>query len=265
MSEPLFPPPLSFCGSTLDFDQASDKQLSEQLQGIQVTRGLRTPTWNIADVGIALGGTIFLSIILALVSQLAHINFERGVPVLIGVSFPWLALAGWPVLVSKVKGNGPQLDFGLSFTKRTLRYGLAGGLASLTAGLLAATITIHLFGISLNSTAGDLGNAQHGVVRVLFALLALFGAPLCEELAFRGLVFGACARTLKSERIASVISAVAFASFHFEPKRFLVLFAIGLVLGEVRIRSRSTSASMIAHMVNNAPAALSILLALPPH
>jgi membrane protease YdiL (CAAX protease family) len=72
------------------------------------------------------------------------------------------------------------------------------------------------------------------------------------------MLFGALTKSRFTPLVASLISAGIFALFHFEPKRFLVLFVIGAVLGEARRRSGSTLASVVAHMVNNAPAVVSL-------
>jgi membrane protease YdiL (CAAX protease family) len=90
--------------------------------------------------------------------------------------------------------------------------------------------------------------------------MALFGAPIVEEIAFRGLLYGALAKAHINEHLVVVITAIVFALFHFEPKRFVILFAIGMILGEVRRRTGSTSAAMVTHVVNNAPAAIFILV-----
>ena len=94
---------------------------------------------------------------------------------------------------------------------------------------------------------------------VVFALLALIGAPIVEEIAFRGMLFGSLTKSHFTPLMASLISSGVFALFHFEPKRFLVLFVVGAVLGEARRRSGSTLASVVAHAINNAPGVLSLL------
>jgi membrane protease YdiL (CAAX protease family) len=74
------------------------------------------------------------------------------------------------------------------------------------------------------------------------------------------MLFGALAKAHVNEHLVVVITALVFALFHFEPKRFVILFVIGMILGEVRRRTGSTSAAIVAHVVNNTPAALYILV-----
>ena len=133
------------------------------------------------------------------------------------------------------------------------------GIASLVIASLIALIVTRITG-PLSSTAGDIGVNQSGIVLVIFVLLAMFGAPIVEEIAFRGMLYGALAKARINEHLVVVITALVFALFHFEPKRFIILFAIGLILGEVRRRTGSTSAAIVAHVVNNTPAALFILV-----
>ena len=84
--------------------------------------------------------------------------------------------------------------------------------------------------------------------------------PIVEELAFRGLLFGALEKRGQGQVACVLISAVAFALFHFEPVRFPVLLVIGLALSTVRAVTGSTRASIAAHMANNLPASISLLV-----
>ncbi len=75
------------------------------------------------------------------------------------------------------------------------------------------------------------------------------------------MLFGALAKAQFSGITTVFLSAGIFSLFHFELNRILILFAIGLVLGEIRRRTGSTLAAIAAHFVVNAPAAIAILLA----
>jgi membrane protease YdiL (CAAX protease family) len=188
-----------------------------------------------------------------------NIDPENGWGLIIAFSAPWLALAGWPILATMLKGNGPKLDLGLIAPRTHLRLGFIAGLASLIIASLMAVIVTQFTG-PLSSAVGDVGLNQTGIVLVLFVFMAMFGAPIVEEIAFRGMLYGALAKAHINEHLVVVITALVFALFHFEPKRFLILFVIGIVLGEVRRRTGSTSAAIVAHIVNNAPAAIYILV-----
>jgi hypothetical protein len=188
-----------------------------------------------------------------------NIDPENGWGLIIAFSTPWLAMAGWPIIATTLKGNGPKIDLGLIAPRTHLRLGFVAGLASLAVASIVAWIVTQFTG-PLSSTAGDVGLNQTGIVLILFVLMAMFGAPIVEEIAFRGLLYGSLTKAHVNERLVVVITALVFALFHFEPKRFVILFVIGLILGEVRRRTGSTSAAIVAHIVNNTPAALFILV-----
>lgn len=220
---------------------------------------LKIPTWGMGDAVISLVGAIGFSLIIGLVLMSQNIDPENGWGLIIAFCVPWLALAGWPILATMLKGNGPKLDLGLIAARTHLRLGFVAGLASLVTASLIAVIVIRFTG-PLSSAAGDVGLDQTGIVLVLFVFMAMFGAPIVEEIAFRGMLYGALAKAHVNEHLVVVLTALVFALFHFEPKRFFILFVIGIILGEVRRRTGSTSAAVVAHVVNNAPAALYILV-----
>ena len=226
-----------------------------------IARGeeLKIPTWGMGDAFISLIGAIVLSLVISLGLMSQNIDPENGWGLIISFSTPWLLMAGWPLLATKLKGNGPRIDLGLIAPRTHLRLGFVAGLASLLVASIVAWIVTQFTG-PLSSTAGDVGINQTGIVLVLFVLLAMFGAPIVEEIAFRGLLYGALAKAHVNEHLVVVITALVFALFHFEPKRFVILFVIGVILGEVRRRTGSTSAAIVAHVVNNTPAALFILV-----
>jgi len=220
---------------------------------------LKIPTWGMGDAIISLVGAMGLSLIVGLALMSQNIDPENSWGLIVAFSAPWIALAGWPIVATKLKGNGPKLDLGLVAPRTQLRLGFVAGLASLVIASLMAVVVTRFTG-PLSSAAGDIGLNQTGIVLVLFVLLAMFGAPIVEEIAFRGMLYGALAKAHVNEHLVVLITALVFALFHFEPKRFLILLVIGLILGEVRRRTGSTSAAIVAHIVNNAPAALFILV-----
>jgi len=226
-----------------------------------IARGqeLKIPKWGMGDAIISLVGAIGFSLIIGLALMSQNIDPENGWGLIIAFSAPWLALAGWPILATMLKGNGPKLDLGLIAPRTHLRLGFIAGLASLIIASLMAVIVTRFTG-PLSSAAGDVGLNQTGIVLVLFVFMAMFGAPIVEEIAFRGMLYGALAKAHINEHLVVVITALVFALFHFEPKRFFILFAIGIILGEVRRRTGSTGAAIVAHIVNNAPAAIYILV-----
>jgi membrane protease YdiL (CAAX protease family) len=91
----------------------------------------------------------------------------------------------------------------------------------------------------------------------LFA--AVFIAPFCEEVFFRGFVFPGLRQGM-SLVWAIIISSLLFGVAHADPGSFAVLFVIGLALAFLRWRTQSIWPCMMLHMLNNGIAALAIVL-----
>lgn len=90
-------------------------------------------------------------------------------------------------------------------------------------------------------------------------LVAVFVAPFCEEVFFRGFVLPGL-RHRMSAALAIILSALLFAIAHADPGSFAVLLVIGLLLGFVRWRTGSVWPGILLHMLNNGIGAVSILL-----
>jgi membrane protease YdiL (CAAX protease family) len=228
---------------------------------------LRRSRWGLADVAIAMLLALIVPV-LVLGAVLAVGVPRDGAVILLGSAvLPWVGFGLWPWLTTKLQGNGIRIDLGFTFAPIDLAWGVGGGLACLILGSLAAWVT--------RLVAGDFGSAAGNAVTsadvprwvvYAFCLAALVGAPLAEELAFRGLAFAAVARAsdsrgLPAVPVATVVSALLFALIHFEVVRIGVLFTIGLVLSLLRARTGRVGASVIAHGVNNLWGVLGILLA----
>jgi uncharacterized protein len=90
-------------------------------------------------------------------------------------------------------------------------------------------------------------------------LVAVFIAPFCEEIFFRGFVFQGL-RNGMPVGWAIVFSALLFGVAHADPGSFAVLFIIGIALAFLRWRTKSIWPGMILHMLNNGIGALVIIL-----
>jgi membrane protease YdiL (CAAX protease family) len=225
---------------------------------------LRAPRWGLWDVFWSLMGAIFLGVGAAAVLLLA--DAPMWTQVIIGTAVPWIAFAGWPLFVTRWRGNGPRIDLGLRLTWSDTGWGLLSGIAAIVCAAIAAAIT-QLFAPDFTSAAGDAAEEllkEGGQLTVIvFALMVMVGAPIVEELFFRGLFFAALRKRGAGTALTVIITAVIFAGFHFEPVRLLVLLPTGIILGLVRAKTGSTGAAMVAHGVVNAPGAILFLLGGP--
>ncbi|MEO6124191.1 MAG: CPBP family intramembrane glutamic endopeptidase [Ilumatobacteraceae bacterium] len=105
----------------------------------------------------------------------------------------------------------------------------------------------------LERNARDLYERASGVwVVVLFAVVTV-GAPLVEELVYRGLLGGAARRRFH-EVVALVGVAAFFALIHFRPVEYPGLFAFGLVLGVCLAATNRIGMGILAHVAFNATA-----------
>lgn len=233
--------------------------------GSWVRKPLRVATWGLGDVWMTFGGWFFLSLVAGIVaisiSDTAGVSpTVKGLTTVLAVMLPWLAMAGWPLFSTSLKGNGPAIDLGLRWSLRDISWGLLYGFIALVVAIVLGVVTQAIFG-EFSSSAGDLGEelSESKIILVLFALSVGVGAPIVEEICFRGLTFGALAKRGLAPWLTVLISAVIFAAFHLEPVRFILLLGIGLVLGFARWRTGSTTTTIVAHMVNNLPGALYLL------
>jgi hypothetical protein len=167
-------------------------------------------------------------------------------------------------LVTRLQGNGPVRDLALRTSWRSLGIGVAFGVAGLVTASVVAQLQVLVTDHQLDSRAADVAHdyaAAAPVALAVFAVLTAFGAPIVEELAFRGLTYGSFVKRGVTPAWSVVGTTLLFALFHFEPWRLLVLAVLGGWIGAVRAVTGSTTASMAAHMAINVPGAIGILLA----
>lgn len=99
--------------------------------------------------------------------------------------------------------------------------------------------------------ARDLYDRAHGGWLVVLVLIVVVGAPIVEELVYRGFIQGTLRGTM-NEGVALVVTAVWFTLIHLTPVEYPGLFAIALVLGFSYHFSRRIGLSIVTHMAFNA-------------
>jgi CAAX protease family protein len=169
----------------------------------------------------------------------------------------WLGLLGSMLVVSRQKGTGNLIaDFALHFRRPIDLVGVPIGAAVqvVIVPLLYAPFTrlIHDLSDRLEAPAKQLtGTAASAPGLTLLAVLVVIGAPLVEELFYRGMVLPAVERRFGS-RWAILASALLFGLAHFEPLQFPALVVLGLILGVLRVRSGRLGPGIFAHAGFNA-------------
>ena len=180
----------------------------------------------------------------------------------------WAGFIGACVYVSRRRGTGSlSKDFGLGFRPIDVAFGLAG---SLVARVLAGFAVLPFAFALRNARVPDrnvLGSVAHGVLGwSVLVFVACIGAPLVEELFFRGLVqvrlIGRWGPTT-----GIVVTSLLFGAAHLISWNGLItlVYALGIaaggvVLGAVRYHTGRLGTSMTTHMFFNAQALLAIAL-----
>ena len=137
-----------------------------------------------------------------------------------------------------------------------------GGLALVVGvGASAALDPIFHGSASQKIDLGPFPGTPASVIAIMLSAITIIGgAALTEELYFRGLLYGQLDRRWG---VASAVvgSAGIFGLAHFEPNAFPSLFALGLVLGLLRMRTNSFWPGVGVHAANNVLAFVALLLA----
>jgi membrane protease YdiL (CAAX protease family) len=109
------------------------------------------------------------------------------------------------------------------------------------------------FSKSLSQPAQFLIGSGRNGGELIVAAVVVVGAPIVEELFFRGLVLQSVLGRFRdggsrvARTTAIIVSAAVFALVHFEPLQFLGLVAVGVILGYAKVRSNRLGLSIFIH------------------
>lgn len=188
--------------------------------------------------------------------------------VLIGTITPTVLAALVAVLLTVVRGNGPRLDLRLEWRWADVRLGLKLGVLGLVLTTVSAFIWTQAVGQSNATSAigGLVDNQPMSLTAaiIMFCYLAVLG-PICEEIIYRGLLWGAVERLPwggeKWARLAAfLLSTAVFAVSHLEPLRTTLLLVIAVPIGLARLFTGRLLGAVVAHSMNNFLPALALLL-----
>lgn len=164
----------------------------------------------------------------------------------------WVGLLGAPLVVARREGATLRELFGLRFERRDVGVGLVAG--ALTQVVVVPLIYIPLFWLfgdrDLSQEARALTDKAGSPVGVtLLVLVVLLGAPVVEELFFRGLLFRSLeAHTRFGPTAVVAVSAVVFGLAHLQTLQFPALVAFGVVAAVLVHRSRRLGPAIWAHV-----------------
>jgi membrane protease YdiL (CAAX protease family) len=235
--------------------------------------GAPTVRWGLGEAVVAyLAGTV-LSLVASGIAQSAvdyHPVRGSSLPVAVtvaGLVGLWAGLAGGVVYATRAKGSGSLAeDFGL---RVQLPWDVVGGVAVGLASQYAMVPLLylpfeqfdHTLRRRLENQAKDVTRAAHGglQVTVLFLFLVI-GAPVVEELFFRGLLLRSLDRRFGTA--AAVLgSALVFGLAHYELLQLPALILFGIVLAVLAERTGRLGPGIAAHAAFNAATVLSLTMA----
>jgi membrane protease YdiL (CAAX protease family) len=218
--------------------------------------------WGLGEVVIA----YVVSLIAATVATgvaVASGAAQQSIPTLAaGLGGEWVGFIGVPVVLSSTRGTGSVVrDFGLRLSGwadvgRGVVLGLGTYVLVLDVAYAPFLRLLQVFvghKVTVGQRARQLGSLGRGPGFVVFAVLVTVGAPLAEELFFRGLLLRSLERRLGAWW-AVVGSAVLFGLAHIgstEGAAIPALVIFGIVLALAAQRTGRLGPGIVAHMAFN--------------
>jgi membrane protease YdiL (CAAX protease family) len=197
--------------------------------------------------------------------RLAEPGAPPGAALVITLVVPTVLAALAAIMITHWRGNGPIVDLRLKFGWRDVGIGVACGvtgvIVTIPAGMLWAVWVGEERAYSAVGKVFD-GIRLNPWLAVLVFLIIWLLAPLCEEIIYRGVLWGAMERRSWNRWIILAIATVVFALAHGELLRTPLLLVVGLPMGVARMLSGRLPAAVIAHQINNFLPALVLMLLL---
>ena len=179
----------------------------------------------------------------------------------LGLWLPFVFMLRW---VARRAGTDFRTYFGLRFAKTDW--------LGIPLGVFCQVILMNVVNWPLNklfpdtfnpqrveTRARDMVDAADGAWFIVLFVVVVVGAPLVEELVYRGFIQGGLQARIGSTW-ALIITAAWFTVVHLEPIEFPGLFAFALVLGFCYRRTQRVGLSMVTHLAFNATGLLLVAL-----
>ncbi|CKT92114.1 putative integral membrane protein [Mycobacterium tuberculosis] len=174
-----------------------------------------------------------------------------------------MVAAGLAILITRLRGNGPRTDLRLRWSWRGLRLGLMFGFGGMLVTIPASLVYTAIVGPEANSAVVRIfgGVRASWPWALVVFLVVVFVAPLCEEIIYRGLLWGAVDRRW-GRWAALVVTTVVFALAHLEFARAPLLVVVAIPIALARFYSGGLLASIVTHQVTNLLPGIVLLLGL---
>ena len=173
-----------------------------------------------------------------------------------GLLFQQIGMATWPLFAAKARNLDWKKDLGFEFERKDIAYGIAGMIVGYALALLG------VYAVQLITGEAGEGNTQlitesAGYWKYGLAALATFGAPISEEIFFRGYLLKGALRHMPAW-ISIFLMTIIFTSIHYTGGGweqlgtvFASLVGVSFVLNYLTYKTGRISASIIAHTLFN--------------
>ncbi|MED5277393.1 MAG: type II CAAX endopeptidase family protein [Actinomycetota bacterium] len=171
----------------------------------------------------------------------------------------WVGTLGVPLWLYYTKGISWK-QFGWGFKKSDVFQGLLIGLGTqIAGGLLYLPLLVIFDDIDVSEPARELVDKATGFGVFLLFLVVVVGAPVVEEIFFRGLTLKAFEKKMGS-RSAAIVSSLFFAIAHLQLVQFPALLLFGLVAVYLVRKHDRLGRAVWAHVGFNATTVIALLL-----
>lgn len=144
-------------------------------------------------------------------------------------------------------------------TLKDITTGFIGAIVSLLIVGVIGFVLVKTTGIHMDDSAKLLGSNPTIFQLIILAVVAVVGAPLFEELTFRGIVLNAV-----KERFgfwpSIIISGLVFSMAHLSIVNIIPLAIVGIILGLAYQRTKNLWTSITMHAVFNAAGISQLIL-----
>lgn len=244
------------------------------------------PPWGLGEVAVAAVATILISavlggIILGLADAETSEDASLVVIALVQTTL-WVGMIGSILVVLRRRG--------VTLGRLGLRFRWVDVPAGIAIGVLSQLVLVQLVSWPWTTLLGkDMGELEEPACRLaekadgsslgvaLLFLITVIGAPIVEELFFRGFAQQAAVATFTrgaptddpaaartairvGAGLGLVFTAVLFGLTHFQLLQLPALIAFGLVLGLVARRTGRLGMAVVAHMAFNATTVVNLVL-----
>ena len=173
----------------------------------------------------------------------------------------WAVYLAAPILITRMRGEGPVAELWSTATWRDWPIGLAIGVFLQLAVLPALYWPIlQLTETDPGETAQDLVDRVDGPLdTIILSFVVAVGAPLAEEFFYRGFLLQGLRRRLPDVG-AVLISSALFALVHIQPIIYPGTFLLGVVAAIATLRTRRLGLAWAMHVGFNGATLVLLLL-----